>query len=238
MLNKMTRISALGALLMLAVGAQAGTINKSIKIADGETAKGASSVNGSVTVGADATVTGDVETVNGSIRIASSAKVEDVSTVNGSVKIGDGIEARDLSTVNGSIRVGANGNVDGGIEAVNGRITLGDKTSVRRGIENVNGEISLDGASTDGDISTVNGDITVDNGGRVGGDIIIEKPGGWSWNKKKRKPRITIGRDAVVEGVINTEREIELYIHESASVGGVEGKASMDDAVRFSGDSP
>jgi hypothetical protein len=34
------------------------------------------------------------------------------------------------------------------------------------------------------------------------------------------------------------EREVKLYISDSAEVGGVEGKMSMSDAVRFSGDHP
>ena len=39
-------------------------------------------------------------------------------------------------------------------------------------------------------------------------------------------------------GVIKLEREVELFISETASVGGVKGVMSMDDAVRFSGDKP
>ena len=38
--------------------------------------------------------------------------------------------------------------------------------------------------------------------------------------------------------MIRLEREVELYISESAEVGGVKGKMSMDDAVRFSGKKP
>ena len=53
-----------------------GNINKSVRIADGATSTGASSVNGSVTVGDNATVTGDLSTVNGSIRIGEGSVVE------------------------------------------------------------------------------------------------------------------------------------------------------------------
>ena len=73
----------------------------------------------------------------------------------------------------------------------------------------------------------------------VKGDLIVEKPSNWNWNKgKKRKPRIVVGPGSVVEGTIRLEREVELFISESATVGGVEGEMSMDDAVRFSGEKP
>jgi len=51
-------------------------------------------------------------------------------------------------------------------------------------------------------------------------------------------PEIVIGPGSVVKGKIILEREVKLYISESAEVGGVEGTMSMDDAVRFSGEHP
>ena len=185
------------------------------------------------------TVTGEVETVNGTIRIGSSSIVEQVSTVNGSLRLDDGVQAKNLETVNGSVRVGGNSTIDGNIEAVNGKITVGTASVVRGYIENVNGEISLDGAMLEQHIGTVNGDITIDNGSTVQGDIIIEKPGGWGFFKKKqRAPRIIIGANSRVEGEIRTEREIKLYVHDSAEIGGVSGEISMDDMVRFDGNRP
>ena len=53
-----------------------------------------------------------------------------------------------------------------------------------------------------------------------------------------RPPKITIGPESRVDGVIHLEREVKLFISESAEVGGVEGEMSMDDAVRFSGKRP
>jgi hypothetical protein len=38
--------------------------------------------------------------------------------------------------------------------------------------------------------------------------------------------------------MIELEREVDLFISESAEVGGVSGEMTMDDAVRFSGDQP
>ena len=88
-------------------------------------------------------------------------------------------------------------------------------------------------------MSTVSGDINVMDGSVVNGDVIVEKPSSWGWGKsKKRKPRIVIGPGSTVKGNIDVEREVDLFISESAKVGGVTGEMSMDDAVRFSGDKP
>lgn len=225
--------------VLLALPAFGATVNKSVKIAAGTEASGASSVNGSVTVGENAVVTGGVNTVNGTVRVDRGATIESASTVNGGVKIADDVEADDLSTVNGSIKVGKSVTVMGEIEAVNGRITVESGTTIAKNVGNINGQIDLSGATIGGDVSTVNGDINVVEGTLVKGDIIVEKPSGWGWGKdKNRKPRIVVGPGSTVEGVIELEREVELFISETASVGGVSGVMSMDDAVRFSGDRP
>ena len=226
------------AVLMFALPAAA-SVNKSIRIEAGTTADGASSVNGSVTVGSVAVVSGEVSTVNGTIRIEDNAQVEAAETVNGGLRVGSNVTARSLETVNGSIRVGDGSSIDGGIEAVNGKIEVGKSTRVDRSVQNVNGAIELAGAEVGGNIETVNGDIELSDGAILRGDIIIEKPNSWGWNNKKnRKPRVIIGPGSVVEGTINLEREVELYISESARVGGVSGVMSMDDAERFSGNRP
>ena len=62
--------------LLLVTPANALGINKSIKIEAGSQAEGASTVNGSITVGSGATVTGSLETVNGAIRIDEDAVIE------------------------------------------------------------------------------------------------------------------------------------------------------------------
>ena len=111
-------------MLLLAAPAMAGTVNKSIKIGAGEQSSGASSVNGSISVGEEAVVTGNLKTVNGTIRVDDGATIEKASTVNGSVRIGERVKAESLETVNGSIRLGSGCTVAGGIGAVDGRITL------------------------------------------------------------------------------------------------------------------
>ena len=242
MMNKVLVKSAftIGLLaLLLSVPAFGASVNKSIKVAPGAESTGESSVNGSITVGDGATVTGGLNTVNGKIRIGDDAAVENVHTVNGSLSIGSGTAAGSLETVNGSISLGENSTASGSIEAVNGRIKLEMGSEVSESISNVNGDISLEGSEVGGDLSTVNGDVELSDGAVLRGDLVIEKPGMWSWgSKSSRVPQIVIGPGSTVGGVIRVEREVKLYISESAEVGGVEGEMSMDDAIRFSGKRP
>jgi DUF4097 and DUF4098 domain-containing protein YvlB len=197
---------------------------------------GRSTVNGSISVGSDSTIDGSLDTVNGTIRVDENTSVKDVETVNGSIRLASGVSTRDIGSVNGSIRLGERVTVAGEISVVNGKISLGKGSKVAHEISNVNGEIKLDGADVAHDVSTVNGDVTLSDGAIVRGDIIVEKPGGS--NNKNRKPIIIIGPGSSVLGEIVLKRKVELFISDSAEVGGVSGVMSMDDAVRFSGDRP
>ncbi len=221
--------------LLLALPACA-SVNKSIDIDAGDTSDGASTVNGKITVGAGATVNGDVSSVNGSIRIDEGATVADAETVNGGLRVADNVRSKSLSTVNGSIDVARDVTVEGDVTAVNGRITVGGGSKVAADLGNVNGDIELERSEVGGDVSTTNGDVELADGAVIAGDLIVEKPGGW--NNSKGMPRIVIGPGSRIEGVIRLEREVKLYISESADVGGVEGVMSMDDAVRFAGKRP
>jgi DUF4097 and DUF4098 domain-containing protein YvlB len=225
--------------MLLAVPAMAATINKSVKIEAGAESGGASSVNGSISVGEDAVVTGNVKTVNGTIRVDKGASIEDASTVNGAVRLAEGVKSGSLSTVNGSVKVGSSTAVDGEVSAVNGRITIEKGSNVSAGVSNVNGQIELEGAVVGGNLETVNGDVSLEDKSVVKGDLVVEKNSGWGWGKSKsRKPRIVVGPGSRVEGKIILKREVELFISETAEVGGVEGEMSMDDAIRFSGKRP
>ncbi len=211
--------------------------NKSVRSDDGAESNGASSVNGSITVGKKATVTGSLSTVNGSIRVGEGSRIEDASTVNGSLRISDDSHTEDLQTVNGGIRVGEQVVVDGEITAVNGKINVNTGSSVDGEVSNVNGSIVLSGSTVARDVSTVNGDIRVVDGAVVKGDVIVEEVSN-SFFGNGKKPTVVIGPGSRVEGVLLLKREVKLYISDRAEVGGVEGVMSMDDAVRFSGDRP
>lgn len=233
-------VFTIGLLFMLmAIPAMGATVNKSVKIEAGSESSGASSVNGSISVGEDAVVTGSVKTVNGTIRVDQGASIEGASTVNGAVRLAEGVKSGSLSTVNGSVKVGGSTSVDGEVSAVNGRITIDNGANVSDGVSNVNGQIELEGAVVGGNLETVNGDVSLEDESVVKGDLVVEKNSGWGWGKSKsRKPRIVVGPGSRVDGKIILKREVELFISETAEVGGVEGEMSMDDAIRFSGKRP
>ena len=226
--------------MLMAVSVASASVNKSVKIEAGSEADGASTVNGSVTIGDGAVVTGSVSTVNGKVRVGDDAKIGDASTVNGAVRLGNNVSAGDLDTTNGSIAVGEGADIGGEVTTVNGSITLEQGTTVAGDVGNVNGSMEFEGAEIGGNVTTTNGGVQLTDGAVVKGDIVIEEPGGWfNWGSKdSKKPKVVIGPGSVVEGKIILEREVELYISETAEVGGVEGVMSMDDAVRFSGDRP
>lgn len=225
--------------MLMAVPVYGASVNKSIKVEAGSESDGATTVNGSVSVGEGAVVTGTLKTVNGKIRVDENTTIQDATTVNGSLSIADKVKARDLTTVNGSVSVGEGSTVSGEISAVNGRIQLESGATVAADVANVNGDIELEGSEVGGNVKTVSGDVDLRDAAVIKGDLIIEKPGMWGWgNKKSRVPTVTIGPGSRVEGKILLEREIKLYISETAEVGGVEGEMSMSDAVRFKGSRP
>jgi len=223
--------------VMLLAPAYAHNVNRDIMVGAGSQTGGQSSVNGSITVETGAIVDGSLETVNGSIRVGDNVSLRDASTVNGTVRIGSGSKADDLESVNGAIQVGDNVTLDGSIDVVNGRITLGNGCRVADNVSNVNGEIRLTATEVGGNVSTVNGDVWLENGSTIHGDLVVEKPGGWGW-KHNNRPTIVIGPNSRVEGELVLHREVELFISDTASVGGVSGEMGMEDAVRFSGTRP
>lgn len=197
----------------------------------------------------------DIDKVNGSIRTEANAQYGELETVNGSVDVADGVQADSASTVNGRVEIGDNA-VIGAVETVNGSIDLGHTVTIERDVstvngaieiekgsrvfgklETVNGAVELEGTEVDGRIETVNGDITVGEGSTVRGGILVEKPkGNWIFgnNNTQKIPRIVIGANSVVEGTLDFEREVELYVHASAKIGTVRGAT----AKRFSGATP
>ncbi len=225
--------------LLLAGSMACASVNKSIRVDDGTQSSGHSTVNGSVTVGRDAVIDGSLETVNGAIRVDENTRLHTASTVNGSIRLAAGVSARDVESVNGSIGIGDNVTIDGVVSVVNGKIDIERGSSVRESVSNVNGDIRIEGAEIGGSLETVNGDIWLTDSTHVGGDLVVEKPKSWGirW-KKEKKPQVVIGPGVRITGDIVLEREVELYISETADVSNVRGVMSMDDAVRFSGARP
>lgn len=213
---------------------------------------GCGSVMGDFSLADGSTHDDDISVVNGSIRIGNDCRVNgEVSSVNGSVQVGDNSVLGEISAVNGSLSLGENVTVSGPVENVNGRVSVGRGSRVAGSISTVNGQIQLEsGSAADGTVSTVNGRIMlagaevvaldttnghleVLEGSRVKGRLRVSKPQGFSLGEKD-PVRVVIGAESVVDGPLVFERPVELYVHETAMIGDVEGAEPQ----RFSGDSP
>lgn len=235
--RKYRALATVLAAMVIGAPALAASLNKSINLGDNSENDGQSSVNGSITVGDNSIVNGSLSTVNGTVRVGENTRLKDAETVNGSIRIGTGSTVDDVESVNGTVRIGEQVTVGGQVEVVNGKISLDKGTRVADGVGNINGEISVAGAEIGGNISTVNGDVTLSDEAILRGDLLVEKPG-WGNRGSNRKPKVIIGPGSEVVGSIVLEREVDLFISESAKVGGVSGVMSLDDAVRFSGRNP
>ena len=194
-------------------------------------------VNGGIHIDANETA-GDLSTVNGGITVGSGAQVKAVETVNGGVRLSDGARAHSVETVNGGVRLGENAQVGQDAETVNGGIDLAKGADVAGRVENVNGGITLDHAHVGGGIKTVSGDVTVGEGSTVDNGIKVERPTGWFnglfGTGNNRPPRIVVAANAVVNGPLTFERDVELLVHESAKIGSVSGAT----AKRYTGALP
>ena len=195
------------------------------------TAQDISKVNGSVSVDAGQHA-GDVNSVNGSVNIGDSATVKDASTVNGSVHLGAKAQASNLHTVNGAETLAQGAQVRGEVSSTNGSVSLDADADVTGNVSNVNGAIRLDHAHIGGGIETTSGDITVGEGSRVDGGIIVNEQHGWGFSS--RPPHVVIGPHAIVRGTLDFHREVVLQVSDSAQIGQVKGATAM----RFGGSQP
>ena len=70
----------------------------------------------------------------------------------------------------------------------------------------------------------MNGDVTVGVDSHVSGGIHYEKPQKqWVSFGQPKIPRVIIGPGARVDGPLNFERTVELYVHGTARIGTVTG---------------
>lgn len=204
-----------------AEGGNISKINGSIRVESGRQVGSVEAVNGSIDIG-DSVTAGNVETVSGSIGIGSDSTVGTVNSVNGAVTLGHGTKAESIDMVNGRLRLDQQAHVSGDVTSVNGAIELSKAAQIEGHLENVNGKIELDAARIGNGIKTTNGDIDIGSGSRVDGGILVKKQDHGFFDNK-RKPKITIGPDAVVNGTLKFEREVELHISDRAKVGEIVG---------------
>jgi len=171
---------------------------------------------------ATAIASGKYSTVNSSISLGDNTNTGDVSSVNGSIRIGDGSLVKSVDTVNGSIKLGNDVTVEEGVEAVNGSINLEAGCEVGDDVTTVNGRVSMENTRVAGDVETVNGKLAILDRSEVSGNVVVRKPGGWNWGK--RKPvYVEIGKDVVIHGNLIFEQPVELKLDDSAKVGEIIG---------------
>ena len=190
-------------LLLIATSLTFGSgINESVRVAPGEVYDGdLSTLNGGITVGDGATIHGECQSVNGGIEVGEDCRVESLSSVNGGVSVGAG-------TI-----------VEKGIQAINGRITLGRGASASA-VKTINGQIEMTGAEIDGNVRTINGNIALREGSRVGGDIVVEDRGNGS-DKRDRPLTIELEGGSVVEGNVIVEDKatpVEVHLRDGSRV--------------------
>jgi predicted acyltransferase (DUF342 family) len=204
-------------------------VNSPITVEDGTTVEGdRTTVNGGIFIGADCTVKGDCRTVNGPVSVGPDSRVQSLKSVNGPIKLDDDIVVDgDLETVNGGIRIGREVSVDGNLETVNGGVSIGSGGSIRGEIRTVNGGIGLDNTEVTGDLITSNGDITLENGSRVTGNLVIRGTKG----TELKPPTITVSGTSIVDGDIeirDEDRGVRLVLIDGGRVTGSTGSAVVE----------
>lgn len=218
-------------LLLLTLSACSLGVNEDIDIPAGQEHDGGMTVNGDIDVGDDARVSGDLRTVNGRISVGSGARVQDLNTVNGQVRLYDGARLRSAEVVNGSIMGGRDLQVSRDLSSVNGRIELEAGSVVQGGLRTVNGEIVLYRSEVHGWVENHNGGMRIMDGSILHAGLEVHEPDG---DTGSEPPRIVIGEGAQVRGPMIFDREVLLFVHETAEVGEITGA----EAERFGGEPP
>jgi DUF4097 and DUF4098 domain-containing protein YvlB len=180
-----------------------------------------SKVNGGITAESGQHY-GDLDTVNGGISVQSRATADSVETVNGGITLEDDVQVGHAETVNGGLHVGERVRITNNAETVNGGIRIDFNSRVGGDVSSVNGGITIKQSEIGGQVNTVSGDITIGAKSVVRGGIWVQKPHGISFGHQ-RTPRIVIGPNAVVQGTLRFDREVELFVHPSAKVGAIVG---------------
>ena len=110
-------------------------------------------------------------------------------------------------------------------------MTLKPGSRVSGDVDTVNGLIELVAAEVGGSVSNVNGGMHLAAGSLVRGDLRVREA---RTDPHSKPPKIVIGRDSRVEGKLIFDRPVQLYVHQSAVVGPIEGA----DAISFTGEDP
>lgn len=178
-----------------------------------------SSVSGDVRVAANVQAKG-VHTVSGDIRIDAGATVGAVANTSGNIVAAEHVKLDDVKTVSGNITLGRQAQVSGGVASVSGNIFADRGTRIAGDIDSVSGSIGLVQTEVGGDITFASSDLTVGVDSHVKGRVHLKKP---SFSHLDHPPRIVIGPNAVVDGPMDFELPVQLYVHSSARTGKITG---------------
>jgi hypothetical protein len=159
---------------------------------------------------------------------------ENADTGSRSVRVPAGTAVGVIDTGSGSIELGAGSSVRGKIDSGSGSVDFNGVT-VEGPIDTGSGDISLVDCQLRDDLRTTRGEVKLEGSTRVDGDLIIRKSKCWGicWGDDQ-PTRVIIGAGASVAGEIRSERETELWVHETARI----GKVSGAEVKRFSGERP
>lgn len=98
------------------------------------------------------------------------------------------------------------------MSTVNGNIGLSVNSLVEGDLETVNGDITVPDGEIKGSVTTQNGDVSLSGNTRIYGDIVFEETeNGWMKNKSEQ-PVLSITDDVVVNGNIILERAVVLEL--------------------------
>lgn len=186
---------------------------------------GCSGGNGNYTCGALAFAAGDTlsvagataVTVNGTLTVGADALINASGSganlsfdTSGAVTVGAGATLNAHVTSAAAVTIGANGNVGGNISTTTGAVLVGAGTVLKGNISTVDGGVTLGvGTVVSGSISTSNtGAISVGASSSVGGNI------------STAIGAITIGADSLIGGSISSSVNGAIGLGETVSVAG------------------
>ena len=191
-------------------------------------------INRSVRVEAGREV-GNIDLINGSIELGDDSSAGALDSINGSIRLGERVTVRNIDATNGRIRAGAQLTVRGSVDATTGSVWLGAGGNIQGDLDALNGSMELHSTRIGGAIKSVNSSLDTGPNSSIVGGIRYRKADGWFNNIGNSKPpRVVIGPGSKVVGPMQFEREVELWVHESASIGELVGA----EARRYAGERP
>ncbi len=242
--------------VIVPAGIAAGVIDVgsgSVTLEAGASARRIDTGSGSVRLHEDAR-SGDIDTGSGRVELGRNARAGRIDTGSGRVRLDDGAHSERIDTGSGGVEGGARVVVDGKIDTGSGSVELGEGSRVAGNIDTGSGGVVLSASEvagyidtgsgriylTDsnilGEVRTRSGEVRLEGSTHVHGDLLVRTNRCWGlcWNNNPKPARVIIGANARVDGRIKFEHPGELWVHQQARIGKVEGV----EAQRFTGERP